>query len=81
MSMANQDAAMDCRDLARGLLKEEQFEKAVRLFEKATRMFADLPGIGEELAGARRAAKQAQCHPNPRQQTLTNLDYDALYGQ
>jgi hypothetical protein len=57
--MANRDAAIECRELARACLKEEQPEKAVRLFEKAARM-AQLPGIEEEIAAARAALSAAE---------------------
>ena len=58
-------------DARQAMVNKFQNEKAVRLFEKAARMYSDLPGIDEECAAARArggagARRDPPCQRAPR---------------
>ena len=55
MDIANAEAARECRDKARSVLKDDA-KRAEKLFERAMRLCPTLEGLNSELAAAREAA-------------------------
>ena len=45
MSIANRDEAEKCQELAMGFLQNRQYDKAIRFFDKAIKLYPDLPNV------------------------------------